>query len=191
MAPHHPGAPVSVPGGIILGQTRYRVTEDSEYVARKFKEVANKVSRWLREQLEPMMFEAQKSENINHPGRVFHRRTRQPKAVVREYAGGPVYKGNPHLGSWKRYTKHLFDLMLEGHGGSPAAMQVRDRLNFHWRFLGKEERTECLKYYRTTKQRFEETKMERQLRTSQFERDLAYTENLRAEVDRFMNPKTH
>ena len=161
--------------------------EDNESVARKFDDLASKVSRWFRDQFGV----PETGDDASHPGRVFHRRNKRPKRVVREYAGGPVFKGNPHLGSWKRYTSHLFDLMLDGHGGSPAAMQVRDRLNLHWKYLSSTERRECLEYYLEAKQGFENEKSERRLKTSTYERDLAYTQSVKDEVDRFMNPKTH
>lgn len=47
---------------------------------------------------------------------------------------------NPHLTSWKAYTKHLMQLEAEGHGDSPPAQQVRKRLQYHWMFLSTAER---------------------------------------------------
>lgn len=134
------------------------------------------------------------SEPKTHPGRVHHarnvwRRKRKPK--VREHRGGAEYDGNPHKGSWIRYTTHLFQLMLEGHGRSQAAMQVRDRLNFHWSFMTPAEHTECLNFYQQAKHDYVLATADRKVSDAQYERNVSFSRDIRSEVDEFMNPSAN
>lgn len=134
------------------------------------------------------------SEEKTHPGRAYHARTvlrRKKKPKIKEHRGGAAYEGNPHMGSWQRYTTHLFGLILDGHGRSQAAMQVRDRLNFHWKFIGRKERAECLRFYQEVKHEFEMKKAERTVSDAQYERDVKHTRDLWDEVDVFMNPRAN
>lgn len=127
-----------------------------------------------------------------HPGQVHHaRNVWRRKAKIRERRGGAEFQGNPHDGSWRRYTTHLFALMLDGHGRSQAAMQVRDRLNFHWKFLTRKERTECLRFYQEAKQEFVLQQAERKISDERYAKDVAYTRDLWSEIDVFMNPRAH
>lgn len=162
---------------------------------KKIEEIAGRISRWLRRQLGDVVEESPSQEDgeehSSHPGKAYHAKTVLGEPHVREHAGGRRFRGNPHVGSWKKYTTHLFSLMLDGYGHSPAAMQVRDRLNTHWKLLTEKERTQCLRHYRREKRRYAEAKVERDTAAFRHDRDWLFTKDLYAEVEEFMSPKVH
>lgn len=164
-------------------------------MAKKIEELASRVSRWFHKQLGVPAKEAPPSgsEENSHPGRAYHARTvlDESEGGVREHRGGRPYQGNPHVGSWMRYTTHLFHLMLEGHGRSPAATHIRDRLAFHWNFLSQKERTKCLEHYRSAKLSYAERKVAHDTASARRDRDWLFTKDLYAEVEDFMSPKVH
>lgn len=161
-------------------------------MSSKFERLARKVRRWVRDQLEDFVPQDPETQDEHaHPGRAYHARTEVKRRKVREYRSGPEFKGNPHAGSWRRYTEHLFKLILDGHGRSQAAMQVRDRLNFHWRFMNKTERAEAVAFYYEKKQEFAHAKAERDIADKVNERSRTFTRDLYAEVDEFMNPRAN
>ena len=74
------------------------------------------------------------SQPKSHPGVAYDRKTTiEP----------PASKTSPHILSWVAYSKALADLEREGHGESPAAVQIRERLSTHWSLMTPHERGEA------------------------------------------------
>ena len=142
----------------------------------KIDDLLDKAARFLMKR-----FGIEDSEPRRHPGKAYHARTEVTKKK------GPWT--NPHLVSWLKYMDHLFDLMLDGHGRSPAAMQTRDRLQFHWKFMSPKEQFEAMEAYQTASVAFQQRQAERKLHRQAQEMGKQRFRDLQEELDHFMAPK--
>lgn len=122
-------------------------------------------------------------ESERHPGKVHHGRN------VISSRKKPTE--NPHLTSWTRYMKHLFNLILDGYGRSPAAMQVRDRLQFHWKFMDRNEHAEAMNRYQYAKIEHEQRRVEQELRASEDALNQQHFRDIAQEIEHFMAPKVN
>ena len=116
-----------------------------------------------------------------HPGMAYHART--------EISSRKKPTENPHLTTWTRFMKHLFGLMLDGYGGSPAAMQIRDRLQFHWKFMDHKEQVDAMNRYQQHKFEHEQRQVEKQFTDAQSEQNKQRFRDVAEELDNFMAPK--
>jgi hypothetical protein len=144
----------------------------------KVDELLDKAARFLMKR-----FGLEEDEPKRHSGRVFHGRNDTMVPKPKET------KENPHLGSWTEYMKHLFGLMLDGHGRSNPAMQVRDRLQFHWAFMNQSERTEAMNRYQYAKMDYQQRLAEKQLQDAERASNKEHFHDVAQEVDHFMAPK--